>query len=96
MEGRKLTEYISSAGGVKDRADLKKVTVIRQGKDKSDVITVNYEDIVNKGKSNLDIEIRENDIVYVPEVFFKGWQDLTQILMSIGVLQSVLGPIFGW
>ena len=96
MEGRKLTEYISSAGGVKDRADLKKVTVIRQGKDKAELITVNYEDIVKKGKSNLDIEIREDDIVYVPEVLFKGWQDLLEILTGVGILKDALGPLFGW
>ncbi|HPC78470.1 MAG TPA: SLBB domain-containing protein, partial [bacterium] len=96
MEGRKLTEYISAAGGVKDRADLKKVTIIRQGKDKSDVITVNYEDIVKKGQSNLDIEIREDDIVYVPEVLFKGWQDLLEILTGVGILKDALGPLFGW
>ena len=95
-EGRRLTEYISLAGGVKDRADLKKMVIIRQTDDKSQVIPVNYEDIVSKGKGNLDIELKEGDIVYIPEVFFKGWQDLTQILMSIGVLKSTLGPLLGW
>jgi protein involved in polysaccharide export with SLBB domain len=96
VEGRRLTEYISAAGGVKERADLKKVTIIRQSGEKAEMITVNYEDIVSKGKSNLDIEIREDDIVYVPEILFKGWQDLVQILMSIGVLKSTFGSLFGW
>ncbi|MGC8889668.1 MAG: SLBB domain-containing protein, partial [bacterium] len=95
-EGRRLTEYVSLAGGAKDRADLKKMVIIRQTDDKSQVIPVNYEDIVSKGKGNLDIELKEGDIVYIPEVFFKGWQDLTQILMSIGVLKSTLGPLLGW
>ncbi|MGC9064489.1 MAG: polysaccharide biosynthesis/export family protein, partial [bacterium] len=95
-EGRRLTEYVSLAGGAKDRADLKKMVIIRQTDDKSQVIPVNYEDIVSKGKGNLDIELKEGDIVYIPEVFFKGWQDLTQILMSIGILKSTLGPLLGW
>ncbi|MGC8971943.1 MAG: SLBB domain-containing protein, partial [bacterium] len=96
VEGRRLTEYISAAGGVKDRADLKKVTVIRQSGDKAEMVTVNYEDIVKRGKSELDIQIREDDIVYVPEVLFKGWQDLVQILMSIGVLKNTFSSLFGW
>ena len=95
-EGRRLTEYVSLAGGVKDRADLKKMVIIRQTDDKSQVIPINYEEIVSKGKGNLDIELKEGDIVYIPEVLFKGWQDLTQILMSIGVLKSTLGPLLGW
>ncbi|MCX7795649.1 MAG: SLBB domain-containing protein, partial [bacterium] len=96
VEGRRLTEYISTAGGIKDRADLKKVTVIRQSGDKPEMITVNYEDIVKKGKSELDIEIKEDDIVYVPELLFRGWQDLVQILMSIGILKDTFGSLFGW
>ncbi|MBC7321162.1 SLBB domain-containing protein, partial [bacterium] len=96
VEGRRLTEYISTAGGIKDRADLKKVTVIRQIGDKPEMITINYEDIVKKGKSDLDIEIREDDIVYVPELLFRGWQDLVQILMSIGILKDTFGSLFGW
>ncbi len=96
VEGRRLTEYISAAGGIKDRSDLKKVTVIRQTGDKPEMITINYEEIVKKGKGELDIEIREDDIVYVPELLFKGWQDLVQILMSIGILKDTFGSLFGW
>ncbi len=95
-EGRRLTEYVSLAGGLKDRADLGKVAVIREENGESRVIPINLSDIINKGRSNLDIEIKENDIIFVPEVFIKGWQDIVQILMGIGVLRSTIGPLLGW
>ncbi|HPU43277.1 MAG TPA: polysaccharide biosynthesis protein, partial [Dictyoglomaceae bacterium] len=60
------------------------------------VIPVNMYDIINKGQSKLDIEIKENDIIFVPEVFIKGWQDIVQIIMSIGVLKTTIGPLFGF
>ncbi|MGB9857208.1 MAG: SLBB domain-containing protein [Dictyoglomaceae bacterium] len=95
-EGRRLTEYISLAGGVKDRANLSKVSIIREENGESKIIPVNLSDIVNKGQSKLDIEIKENDIIFVPEVFIKGWQDIVQILMGIGVLKTTIGPLLGW
>jgi len=95
-EGRRLTEYISLAGGVKDRANLSKVSIIREENGESKIITINLSDIVNKGQSKLDIEIKENDIIFVPEVFIKGWQDIVQIIMGIGVLKTTIGPLLGW
>ncbi|HPP16691.1 MAG TPA: SLBB domain-containing protein, partial [Dictyoglomaceae bacterium] len=95
-EGRRLTEYISIAGGLQDRADLKKVAVVREENGETKVIPVNMYDIINKGQSKLDIEIKENDIIFVPEVFIKGWQDIVQIIMSIGVLKTTIGPLFGF
>jgi len=95
-EGRRLTEYISLAGGLKDRANLNKVSIIREENGESKVINVNMNDLINKGQSKLDIEIKENDIVFVPEVFIKGWQDIVQIIMSIGVIKTTIGPLIGW
>ncbi|MEN2984819.1 MAG: SLBB domain-containing protein, partial [Dictyoglomaceae bacterium] len=95
-EGRRLTEYISLAGGLKDRANLSKVAIIREENGESKVSPVNLSDIINKGKVILDIEIKENDIIFVPEVFIKGWQDIVQILLGIGVLRTTIGPLIGW
>ncbi len=95
-EGRKLTEYISMAGGLKDRADLGRVAVVREVDGKTEVIPINMNDIVNKGRSDLDIEIKENDIIFVPEVFIKGWQDITQIINSIFYVYTIIRSIITW
>ncbi|MGC9098825.1 MAG: SLBB domain-containing protein [Dictyoglomus sp.] len=95
-EGRKLTEYISMAGGLKDRADLSRVAVVREVDGETKVIPINMNEIINRGRSNLDIEIKENDIIFVPEVFVKGWQDIVNILSGIFYVYSLLKPIVGW
>jgi len=95
-EGRKLTEYISMAGGLKDRADLGRVSVVREIEGKTQVIPINMKEIVNKGRSDLDIEIKENDIIFVPEVFIKGWQDIVSIISSIFYVYTIVKPFVGW
>ncbi len=95
-EGRKLTEYISIAGGLKDRADLSRIAVVREVNGEMKVIPINMNDIINKGRSDLDIEVKENDIIFVPEVFIKGWQDIVNILSGIFYVYSLLKPIVGW
>jgi protein involved in polysaccharide export with SLBB domain len=95
-EGRKLTEYISMAGGLKDRADLGRVAVVREIEGKTQVIPINMNEIVNKGRSDLDIEIKENDIVFVPEVFIKGWQDIVSIISGIFYVYTIVKPFVGW
>ena len=95
-EGRKLTEYISMAGGFKDRADLSRIAIVRGINGETKVIPVNVNEIVNKGRSELDITIEENDIIFVPEVFIKGWQDIVNILSGIFYVYSLLKPIVGW
>jgi protein involved in polysaccharide export with SLBB domain len=95
-EGRKLTEYISMAGGLKDRADLGRVAVVREIEGKTQVIPINMNEIVNKGRSDLDIEIKENDIIFVPEVFIKGWQDIVSIISGIFYVYTIVKPFVGW
>ncbi|ACI18334.1 SLBB domain-containing protein [Dictyoglomus thermophilum] len=95
-EGRKLTEYISMAGGFKDRADLSRIAIVREINGETKVIPINVNEIVNKGRSDLDITIEENDIIFVPEVFIKGWQDIVNILSGIFYVYSLLKPIVGW
>ncbi|MCX7720191.1 MAG: SLBB domain-containing protein [Dictyoglomus thermophilum] len=95
-EGKKLTEYISMAGGFKDRADLSRIAIVREINGETKVIPINVNEIVNKGRSDLDITIEENDIIFVPEVFIKGWQDIVNILSGIFYVYSLLKPIVGW
>lgn len=95
-EGRKLTEYISMAGGLKDRADLGRIAVVREIDGKTQVIPINMNEIINKGRSDLDIEIKENDIIFVPEVFIKGWQDIVSIISGIFYVYTIVKPFVGW
>jgi len=84
------------AGGFKDRADLSRIAIVREINGETKVIPINVNEIVNKGRSDLDITIEENDIIFVPEVFIKGWQDIVNILSGIFYVYSLLKPIVGW
>jgi len=64
-----LLQAIAQAGGFSERASKGGVLIKRKDKDgKEQQIKVNVKDII-KGKK-LDIQLKENDVVYVPESFF--------------------------
>lgn len=64
-----LLQVIAQAGGFSERASKRRVIIKRIDKDgKEQEIKVNVKDII-KGKKK-DIQLKENDIVYVPETIF--------------------------
>ena len=64
-----LLQAIAQAGGFSERASKRKVLIKRIDKDgKEQRIIVNVKDII-KGKKK-DIQLLENDVVYVPETIF--------------------------
>ena len=64
-----LLQVIAQAGGFSERASKRGVLIKRIDKDgKEQKIKVNVKDII-KGKKK-DIQLKENDVVYVPETIF--------------------------
>jgi len=64
-----LLQAIAQAGGFSERASKRGVLIKRIDKDgKEQEIKVNVKDII-KGKKR-DIQLKENDVVYVPETIF--------------------------
>lgn len=63
---KKLSDYISYAGGPTQRADLAGLTVTRGTKK----IPINGSDVLYNGKVDKDIVIMPGDVVHVPGQFF--------------------------
>jgi|Deesub1362B_J571_1020462.scaffolds.fasta_scaffold00006_160 polysaccharide export outer membrane protein len=64
-----LLQAIAQAGGFAERANKGGVLIKRKGKDGKEIqIKVNVKDII-KGKKK-DIQLQENDVVFVPETIF--------------------------
>lgn len=70
IPGKKLSDYISYAGGPTGKALLRLTTITRQVNGKSEQIKVNaYDSIYNSDAKN-DIEILGGDVVNIPGNFF--------------------------
>lgn len=63
-----LLEAISLAGGFSDIANVKKIQIVRIGNQGKSQVSANADDII-KGKDQ-DIELRQGDVIHVPESFF--------------------------
>lgn len=70
VPGKKLSDYLSYAGGPAEKAILSSVTVTRQIKGKPQKYTINVSDILYNGNSVNDIEIYGGDVIHVPKNFF--------------------------
>lgn len=65
-----LTKAIPAAGGFAEFADQTKVKIIRKDPDSKNgqkIIIVNYQDIMEKGALQFDEELKNDDIIHIPE-----------------------------
>lgn len=65
-----ILEAITIAGGFTDKASPSRTRVIRSTPKGQDVINVDMNEIVKRGKREKAILLQENDVVVVPESFF--------------------------
>jgi protein involved in polysaccharide export with SLBB domain len=70
IPGKRLSDYISFAGGPNQMAVLSGVTVTRQVNGQPKKYTVNMNDVLYNGKANNDLEIYGGDVINVPKNFF--------------------------
>ncbi|HEX2950837.1 MAG TPA: SLBB domain-containing protein [Armatimonadota bacterium] len=85
-----VTDAISMAGGSDKRARLTQVCVIRVVNNKPQRIPVDVEAIVTKGKYELNIPLKDGDIVVVPETDHPDWGGLLDNLAKLGILAGAL------
>ncbi len=62
-----LVSVLSRAGGIMKTGSLRSVRLTRAGKSKQESVTVDFYDVLIKGKT-LDLRVREGDSVFVPGI----------------------------
>ena len=65
-----VMEAITMAGGFTKAASINGTRIIRIENGKETTISVRANDIIKKGDKSKDVEVRPNDVVFVPESFF--------------------------
>lgn len=73
QRGLRVTDYIALAGGPTNRANLKKVKVVRFVDQKAVVLSVNVDDILKKGVQDQNFELKSGDWVYLNKRFTIEW-----------------------
>ena len=65
-----VLDAVLEAGGVNDFASPNRTKLYRKEKTKTEIIDVDLNDILTKGKLVTNVELRPGDIVTVPERLF--------------------------
>jgi polysaccharide export outer membrane protein len=87
QRGLRVTDYIALAGGPTNRADLKKVKVVRFEDQKAVALTVNVDDILKKGVQSQNFELKSGDWVYIHKRFTIEWGIVINTLaLAVSVL----------
>jgi len=81
--GRTLLDAISAAGGCKDEAYRRTITVVREDGPQVRIFTINLYDILKNGKIQENISLRDRDIVFVPKRIIRNVRDVLQDLATV-------------
>lgn len=85
VEGFTLSQYLASAGGPVDAANLKHTRITRLGATGAKVITIDLNQITRNGRRDLDLVLEPGDNVSMPKSWFGSFRDystLAQIVLS--------------
>lgn len=69
-EGFRVLDGVLSAGGPTEFSALGKVKIYRNVDGKREVLNVDLESVIKKGKTENNLEIRPGDIIYIPASIF--------------------------
>ena len=87
QRGLRVTDYIALAGGPTNRANLKKVKVVRFIDEKAAVLTVNIDAVLKKGLKENNFELKSGDWVYIGKRFTIDWGIVINTLaLAVSVL----------
>ena len=87
QRGLRVSDYIALAGGPGSRANLGKVKVVRFQQGIPVAITINVNDILNKGLMENNFELKSGDWIQVSKKFTINWGVVLGFLtLSISVL----------
>src|SRR3989339_968349 len=92
-DGITVLELESLAGGFSIEAELSQVKVFRGTGDKRTILEVNMEDVITKGELKKDIQLKPDDIVYVPQKGVAGWNWFLNNVMPTVYLASTVVTI---
>ncbi|OGF47684.1 MAG: hypothetical protein A2452_03375 [Candidatus Firestonebacteria bacterium RIFOXYC2_FULL_39_67] len=92
-DGITVLELVSLAGGFSIEAELSQVKVFRGTGDKRTILEVNMEDVITKGELKKDIQLKPDDIVYVPQKGVAGWNWFLNNVMPTVYLASTVVTI---
>ncbi|MDD3926267.1 MAG: SLBB domain-containing protein [bacterium] len=80
---------IARSGGSTNRANLKRVTVIRGDLAKPERMEINVQDIIQRGDKSKDIILKAGDTVYVPELGAIDWDKMLQRVWMFNELKDI-------
>lgn len=66
-----LSQAILNAGGFRKFADSRKVKVTRGERANPQTYVVDVKQVIERGRTDLDMELQDGDRIFVPEAFFK-------------------------
>ena len=92
-DGITVLELVSLAGGFSIEAELSQVKVFRGTGDKRTILEVNMEDVITKGELKKGIQLKPDDIVYVPQKGVAGWNWFLNNVMPTVYLASTVVTI---
>ncbi|MEO0166290.1 MAG: polysaccharide biosynthesis/export family protein [candidate division WOR-3 bacterium] len=78
QRGLRVSDYVALAGGPNDRANLKKVKVVRNTGNGIKVYTINLENILKKGSEKDNFELKAGDWIYIGKKFMINWGTVLQ------------------
>ncbi|MEO0095413.1 MAG: polysaccharide biosynthesis/export family protein [candidate division WOR-3 bacterium] len=78
QRGLRISDYVALAGGPSDRANLKKVRVVRNTESGVKVYTINLDNILKKGIEKENFELKAGDWVYIGRKFMINWGTVLQ------------------
>lgn len=91
--GYHLSDYLNSAGGPLQKANLRGVTITRGGTDskKSQTIKVDAYRVMHEGRQDLDPILQEGDVIHVPESFFyiANFQDVVSTILAAAAVWAI-------
>jgi polysaccharide export outer membrane protein len=83
QSGRTLLDAISAAGGCKDDAYRRTITIVREDGPQVRLYTINLYDILKNGKIQENIALKDRDIVFVPKRVIRNVHDVLQDLATV-------------
>ena len=91
QRGLRITDYIALAGGPTNKANLKKVKIVRFVDGKPTAETVNVDDILRKGRTGKNYELKSGDWLYVSKKFTINW---SVVLSTLSLAVAILNLYF--
>jgi len=94
VPGKKLSDYLNTAGGVLANADIGNVTIARSipGQTETKMIQVNAFNILRLGMADQDVELSGGDVIQVPGNFFymTDFASFSNIILTGVALYNVI------